>query len=432
MGTDNIDSTIEKLNQTALDGWEDVLTGDVLYYPLQAMPEIGQGSHGGNGLLHRLKWGLRILNRLMICQYRYHKTVSHGTLFLFSSSYGEREDHRRAFQTVVNLSGDGGYAMYNGETREWSFRKLKEFRRILKWNKTLKNAGICKTGTERGYLLLSMVKVYCDYKDAERFFGSCFKDIDILVSWCDIHPVDAFFTQKFQAMGKKTVDLMHGALSTAHNSWSVYGIKSDYFIADCKYTKDMLINNGYQGTVFVCGYPYGIEEPDMPDKEDREKIVGVIFAGEVMHQDNLAMCRGLAGLRDAGCEIIVKMHPSESAAAYGSDLDGIVSELYGTEISATDFLGKISHAVLAPSTVVYETIRNRIPFLFFADRLGYYKQFEMPAGLTADSETLPKKAELLLNGKLDHISEDLCDYYTAPGNVKENYKGVFREIGILK
>lgn len=428
---DYVNSIQKNLNRIIFKGCEDVLVGDALYYPIFFMQGILIQGRCFKNILRPIKWNLHIIKRILFNKYQYKKNKNSNSLFLFSSSYGDREDLRKTFSKVIGLSPESSFAIYDSNINSFSIWKLKYLGLFRKWNKLLRRKDVCSTGLERTFFLMSLVDFFCDYKDAERFFGKDFAGINILASFCDVHAVDSFFTQKFNAMNKKTVDFMHGAISAkGSNPWSVFGIKSSYFIADSEYTKNLLLENGYKGIVFTCGYPYSINERVYINAICNERVIGVILSGHVLHDENLILCRNLSFLKNMGYKIIAKLHPSEKKGDYPSECTSLFSEIYEKEITSSEFLDKISFAIISSSVVVYEAIYHRIPFIFYGDSINFYKAFDMPDEITAGVDMMEEKISEMLNGSYKTVYKSLIDYYCPKGVVKDNYLNAFKEIGI--
>ena len=420
----------EELNHISFRDCENILVGDVLYYPIFYINSKHKNRTWLINLLRLIKWYLCIVKRILLNKYQYKTSIKTNSLFLFSSSYGEREDLKKNFMKVKELVPKSAAAIYDLSVYSFSCWKLKYLSLFREWDLIIKDKKICNNRLERIYLLFNLINAYCDYKDAECFFGNDFAGINTLISFCDVHAVDSFFTQKFNAMNRNTVNLMHGSISDRRNSWTVFGIKSHFFIADSQFTKDLLIRNGYRGEIFVCGYPYNINKNKAINKTSNERIIGVILSARELHDENLGLCHSLSFLKGNDYKIIAKLHPNERKDDYESDCLSLFSEIYEKEITSSDFLNRISFAIISPSTVVYEAIYNKIPFVLYSDSLNIYKEYGMPDIITANIDEIEEKTINMLDGRYNYVYDLLTDYYIEKGSAKDNYIDAFEKIGI--
>lgn len=420
----------DKLNKMQFEGFEGVLAGDVLHYPVLSAIENEEHSSKVKSWLRYIKLSLEIASATFVSKYDIKKSAGSETLFLFSSSYGNRHDHRRTFFRLVELFPQSSYYIYDGKTRKINIPNIKYLKLLKSWKHDINNEFGSINSNVKKSILLSLLTVYIDYHNAEMAFGEGFSAFNNLVSWCDIHAVDSFFTQKFNDSGKNSIDLMHGSIGVNNNAWSVLGVKSKVFIADSKHTEDILRENGYTGRVLICGYPNSISETEDIDAPGEKMTIGAVLSGAGLHQDNIDLCRALEAIRDMGYTLEAKLHPSENAGNYSDKELALLSRVFGTEISSGEFLKRLKFAVISPSTVVYEAIKQEVRFLLYADSMDLYTQFDMPTELIATRETLKDKVMASLQGEYDHIYRSLSEYYSVKGNVKINYLKAFNEMGI--
>ncbi len=428
---------INELNRVDLPGFEDILVGDVLHYPINSMQEQLKG-----GILKRIikgfYWYYKILYRLsneFIISY--HPEESSSALFLFSSSYAGRDDLKKEYKTLTSL--------FPGSTRieaqkckvRWRLGKLIHLKTVLGWGRIIKKDNICDSIFERIYILRALSEVFSDYIDAKNSLGDDLLNYNVLVSWCDIHPVDSFFVQMFNKANKLTIDLMHGSISMGHNAWSVKGVKSQCFIADSLYTRDILSNNGYNGKIFVCGYPNAIGNDSTDNIKDTSKFVntgrkniGVIFSAASLHEDNISLCKCLQGLKKNGYSFFAKLHPTEKKEDYDIDVIELFDEIYEREITSIEFLKERGAAIIMPSTVIFQAISLGIPFIICKDSRGFCDEYGMPETIISEMGEIETKVIDMLDGKYNEQYTSMRTYYTAPGNVRDNYITIFNSLGI--
>ncbi len=417
----------QELNKTRFHNCDGVLVGDVLHYPLQGITENNYTYI--NRIIRLIWWYLSALKRSMMSGYIYDVQGKRDSIFLFSSAYSERIDHRRTFQQLTSLFPESSIIIHDRSIRQFSFRKLKLLPLICQWKKAITKSTQIKPWMAV-FVACKLFEIFCDYDDAKRVFGERFQGYNNLIVWCDVHPVDSFFVQKFNHLGRETIDLMHGSISDTYNAWTVKGVKSKYFIADSQFTHDMLVRNGYQGQILICGYPNqletykGIQQP-------AKKVCGVILSAAGVHETNVKLCENLSFVMDKGYKITGKLHPSETKENYPDKFFEKFETVYGTEITSASFLDQIRVALICPSTVVFEAVSHHVPFLFVADELGTYKAYHMPEDIIIHkADELPEKFSGMLTGEYNSIYQSLIQYYTADGDIKENYLNAFHQLGI--
>ena len=423
-----IDEIRKQINRMTFIGCEDVLVGDVLYYSI--LNVLGSGYSGWNQIAHLIWWTISSLKRMILNPYYYCLPDKSRSLFLFSSSYGDRLDLRASFQKLTELFPNSSVMMYDKKACTLTFRKFKVLKYCHTWKKEFKKIKGIKSW-QIGYLVNSLFMVFCDVEDAKNAFGNQFDGIDNLISWCDVHSTDSFLVQRFNKMGKRTIDLMHGSISDEKNTWSVHGIKSKVFIADCNYTRDMLIRNNYTGDIKVCGYPKDLGEDGFLHQKRDVKVCGVTLSANGMHQINLDLCKKLQLFDTNGYMLECKLHPTETRNMYSSDAFNPFSAVYGREISGTAFLKQIDAAIICPSTMIFEAIQSKIRFIVIKDEGGMWEAYHMPEELMVNgNEMLSDKYAKMIHGEYDHIYRSLQEEYCVSGNVRDNYLREFHQMGI--
>ncbi len=91
--------------------------------------------------------------------------------------------------------------------------------------------------------------------------------VRLLMTYCDVMPVDSYFTQKFNNDNKMTITLQHGTFNINNNSWGYLGSRSTYFLAESQAAKDTAIEAGYKGNMIVAGSPHHLGDSG----ENKEK-----------------------------------------------------------------------------------------------------------------------------------------------------------------
>ena len=425
----------ERFNNISLSGFEGVLVGDVLFFPINDLISNNIGETSVRNILKCLKWCFKIIYKMSFAFVEFRHYNSSNTLFVFSSSYADRTDHKKAFEKVIGLFPESSCAIAQTKPRKLLPQKLGYIRMVGEWEKSIKESFICKCYLERLFILKELVDVFSDYLEAKMFFAGNLMNFKNLVTWCDVHPVDSYFTQMFNINERNTVDLMHGSIGSGEK-WTVKGIKSKYFIADSKYTEDVLIRSGYDGVVYVCGFPYEIgdsinnEHLECNKKQEvlESRKIGVLLGAKGFHSENIELCNILRQLN--GFHLFVKLHPTETKDMYPSECMEAFEGLYEDEIDSSQFMDEVSCLITMPSTVVFLALRREKPFLLIKDKQGHYLDFGLKEPILTDSTDIENRIQDLLSNRFSEFISSLREYYVAAGNVSDNYVNAFRSLGV--
>ncbi len=421
-----------KLNNCSFTGVEEVLVGDALHYPLLGMDEKFYSANFFQKMIRCIKWSLIILGVSFIDKYDYEHIDGSNTLFLFSSSYGEREDMKACFYKVVDTIDRYSMAVYNGQKRV-VYTGIRDLYLFLKWKKELRAHSIAGSLYERMYILLNMVKPYHDYNCICNHFESEGIDFDNIVTWCDVHCVDSMFVQKFKNREKKTITLQHGFYSEINNNWTIKGIKSDYFFAENEFTADILKRNNYTGEIIVCGSVHNIGVHNKKiTSDDKFKKIGVILSGELLHDFNEEIIKKISLIEGIDkYDLYCKFHPTSILSTYSIEGDTKYKAVFGKDISGSKFLQDIDLAILCPSTMIYESLYQDVPFIVVEDPYEMYRDYCLPEEFLVKIEELDIfKIESIYGDIYKEKFMKIKDYYVTCGNIDKYYKNAFNTIGV--
>ena len=420
------DELQKKLNQIKLKKIEDIRCGDVLHYPILDIVDYLDTYISSKK--ERLKAVPRIIKNSCVDNYEFIMDGKADILFLFSNSSRGRDDHLKAFMNAQELYENRLTMKCTG--KQFTTVGLKILPLAVVWNRQMKE--VVQNFTIRSILIATLVQCCLDY---QIFIKKAHKDnlnIKALVSYCDVMPVDCFFTQKFNSHKKITVTLQHGTFIVKTNAWAYAGAKSKYFLAESPYTVDCAKRAGYKGITMPVGSPHQLEASlrEKPKSFKAEKLGLFLNSPMRPHEDNIQAINVLQEYcKKNNCKLLIKYHPANDQSIYEKIIDKEVSTTYGTDISAVEFGNMIDVAVVNASTVFNTMLSQWIPVLLF-ERKGYAPEmfFGVDELTFFNVEELKKKLHWILSDEFYERMDSYRNYFLCSGDLKTNYKNAFSEI----
>lgn len=426
MSNELVEKYRKKLNDVHLKGCENVLCGDVAYYTLWPKPPTKEP-------FIKIVWHLlRIFNMTFFSKYEFRINGNNpNVLCLFSSSYGERADLKRNFLKATNLIPERVDMLYSAKRSFLGFGFIKHLFKIISWNKQLKK--LMPELSLRFLIIRAIYKAFIDYELFKEYEKKHNLTISKLVSNCDVHAVDSFFTQKFNAKNLLTVTFQHGAICSSYNKWALEGIKSKYFICHNQFTVDEAKMTSFNKMIIPAGVLSYIDcSESNPRSKLKIKNIGIFLDGEILRENNIKQILFITKyFKNTDYNLLFKFHPVSNIESY-KDILPEKSEIYGKEISIVDFSKKIDLAIVCNSTVMIELLYDWIPVF----NIHFDNQ---EADVFKNSKYFRFRNEEELTHILNRIGtesfieelEQMRNYFCTDGDTKENYIKVFRQIGII-
>lgn len=412
----------DKLNSISFKKCIGIKVGDMLHYYIS---DKYSWKDGLSSVMHM------IVKTAFVRSYEFQHNGQPKTVCLFSNSYRGRTDHLQAFKNVSCLTENsvemvcGRYAV-----------KLGYFRYItlpLQWNNQMRR--IISHFGSRWKLVSILYQAYMDYVALQEESKKNHWDIQYLLTYCDVMPVDSFFTQRFKREEKTCVTLQHATYNIEKNSWAYTASMSDYFLAESTSALHEAERAGYHGNMIPVGAPRFVgqrqyEQPDM----FKTSIIGIVMnSPEQPREDNISMIMMLQRYCKAtNKKLKLKFHPANDPQEYEQYIDRSNTETYGREISAEQFGNMVDIAIVSASSVFVTMLRQWIPCYLFV-RKGHDPM------LYANADEFKFTNEDEFERKLQNINTDqsitamknMRDYLLAQGDSTENYKKALKMIGII-
>lgn len=361
-----------------------------------------------------------------------HKVIGNPTtVSLFSNSFSHRQDHRKPFESVTALVND--QIIITPSKRKLDLYNLKYAFLPIVWMFQLRKvAGSISLHTA---IVREMYKAFIDYTYITRTIKrGKYNSIVNFITYCDVTPVDTFCTQMFNKKGFNTVTLQHGSYYVKTNSFAYTGSRSKYFLAESPVALNDAIKCGYKGQVIAVGSPHQIDLPQNTVSErTNDSNIGIIMNGEsIPRNENIDMLIAVQEYcKSTGRKSFVKFHPGNNPKDYEHLIDPTITTTYGKEITIDDFGDLIDVAVVSRSTVFTTFLKERLPvFLFNSGRLGE-SEFPKTEFLEfSNAKELGEKIESMKTKEYADKLEKCCSLLFCEGDIRENYKKAFRQIGI--
>lgn len=414
----------KSINEICFYEFEGVRVGDVLHYHLV------DGALDGH--LLTAKGIFKIVRRIITHHYNYNLLGTPRTVFLFSESYGEREDQKRAFLNTVSLVENALIISYSGRKMGISWKKIKTIPYLFIWCKQMKDGCAELTFPQILFLCSILFSAFLDWEEFTDYEQENDIIIDNIVSWCDVQVVDSMFVQRFNQTRKgHSVSLQHGFLSNAGNLWALHGPHSQYYYVDSCYSRDTLLSNGYRGKVVVCGSPYRI------GSSVRERgfcsdvrVIGIFLCSEVIRECSEYILSFFDNFsKDSKYKYLIKFHPSSDLKTYNKDNYAFASKVYGKELTAEQFIDLIDVGIVFYSNTFIELLNARKAVLQFKEVCGKKAPFVGIDSISfRDFNSLQSLLSKIETGALEDIYVKMANYYCTLQEIDSNYKNAFENI----
>ncbi len=413
----------EKINALSFKGCEKILCGDALYYILMTDQTKLSGKE-------TIKYITRIFLRWCTQNNAYKVKGSPDTLFLFSHSYGDRQELKTNFEKVLKLVHN--FVYMHPSPRRIQIKKLRLLRLPFIWDRQL--AEIFRNRTQRYRMIYLLYCAYLDYYECCMFCKKHGIQLHKLVTNCDTHLTDSFFTQKFRnRKSAKTVTLQHGAFYARMDSWAYEKSHSDFCLVHGGYAMDEINKIPFFHTMIPAGLLSYIGWKEKPEPENYKAYrIGIFLdGGNFNYEHNVRLIQLMQQFkRKNNCRLYWKFHPTTNPADYEPHIR-YEQDVYSNDILLEDFLEKIDAGIVSNSTVMMELIKSWIPaFIYVDDKQEYdmYTKFDVCRFYNEDE--LEGIICSINSENMKNYMKKARDYYCTAGDTAANYRKAFRKLGI--
>lgn len=415
--------TLDDLNKLNVDEFKEIELGEMLYYTLPK--ELN------NRFI--VSTCIYILKKTLFYENDFYACGEPHTLFLFSNSYAYRKDLLETFDNVMQVSKNY-VRMLGMSSKKLHLSFFKHLSKLLIWNKQIKRN--IPSVLERIFILRQLYGIYIDYQEYKTFINQNKCNIDKLVTLCDVHAVDYFFTEKFNSCEYETITLQHGVFSSTANGRAYGKSKSKYFLANSQFAVDEAILSGHSmDGLYAAGLPSFVgRDIEKKNKSLCNEKLGAILEGEYCHDDNKLLISMLQDFcKKNNKELYIKLHPVSEKKAYDDVIDyDFVKAVYGKEKGILEFAELIDIAIIRNTTSLLELINKGIPcFIYVSEnqKMDVYKNVEM-LRFSSENELKTYLDNVVLDSFLEEFKE-MKKYFGDGDLAGENYRKIFKELGVL-
>ena len=417
-----------KLNSVKLYGCDNVKCGDVLYYPLILRKSLIIT------WLEYLKLLFRIIIALLYTSYNITSIGKPNSIFLISRTT-KRKDLALNFFKAISFLQNRLDCIHSNKKRIICFSSFSYIPYLILWEKSLKK--VIPDFKLRLFIIKSLFEIFIDYNYIMNQIKRLNIKVTNLITLCDVHATDSFFVQKFNSENIRTITLQHGTYSSQINNWVFRGSHSKvcFYIGQFTVDEAQKVINIDDKTIMKVG-PMSYINYITYNKPNvlYNKKIGLILDGEIIRKDNIAMLTFIEKFcKKHKLQVIAKFHPTSNVQTYKEYLDSnTFREVYSNDISLLDFFKKVDVVIVGISTVFMESLLSWKPTFIYYNKnqiFNYYKNVTNKVKFETE-EQLEKLLEHIKTPEFIGELEYLRNYMCASGDIKENYKKAFNQLGI--
>lgn len=307
-----------------------------------------------------------ILLKMLLCpilkdDYKlYENSKDINILFLWGSSYMERQDHYEKFKKVMSCCNN--YSLLKDE-RGINFKNLFGIWRVFVWLWKYRKADI--NSNLKKYIVFLMYDQYCKLNKIKKIVDLS-KNIKLGVCWCDVHLSDYLFVKYLQQKGIKTATLQHGMFDPDEYLYKLAYINSpsDYFLCWNKLTKNIAHKLGCDiNKYIVTGAPQFIDSCNYSNCTiTNNGFFGVALSSYLDEYDNIQLLNNADEIvKKYNLKCLVRLHPSLEKEEYSKYFvnDNIIVD---NEKNFELYMNKCDFLLIANSGIYFNIIKNMKPF----------------------------------------------------------------------
>lgn len=414
--------TEQRLNRIRLKGCEGIRIGDTLHYCLKTKCQKK---------FRKKDFVISMYSILKYAVLKKYRLKPHGTaetMFLFSDSYANRADHRASFKKTAAVVRNRVDVIVSVKRIE--LNDLFSVWICFVWMMQLKN--IIPDFNQRLYYVSELYHAYADDRYIKRQLAKKNLKIKTLVTFCDVHLIDSFITQRMKRTGVCTVTLQHGVVM---DPWSVQHTKSDYYLAQSQFTIDTARKVGARAAdrMIPAGLMMYADKKTIPPAPEGSaiKTIGLFLDDERdgMRKINIEMIKiASAYCKENGKKLLFRFHPFTDIGSYEKYMD---AGMCRNEVTLDRFIGMIDAGIVHDSTVLLECLYVWKPMIMYDKKsilLKYCGNNDILKFHTL--EELWDRIKQLENGSVKEMIGKDREYFCTNGPVYQKYQEVFRKIGV--
>jgi hypothetical protein len=359
---------------------------------------------------------------ILKCGYKLTTQLHPKYLFCFTNSYGTRKDHLSLFEKVRSLTT--GNANINSHYHiRFNIKRVISIFYLFVWIYQTRSTNL--SFKIRWHFCNAILLAYMDSNEILSMLSDILSNLRLVVTYCDVHPIDYLLVYRFKHIGIPTATVEHGNFTAG---WLFGNSHSDYFLVHGPFAREQAIKSGLKAdNVIPVGMMQHIHENIRHHERPRSAVFGIFLNNVVYEKDNsiiLGHANKLA--KTFNLKYLVRYHPSLNRSNYISILDtSCLSDIDGNKGSIADFAGKIIFAIVGTSTVFIELLRIAVPVFRYPNEDDFYPSitefnFRSYQELEVLYSTLQKEEEHFRE-RIMRTNEMLC----PTGDAAPRYRAFF-------
>lgn len=297
------------------------------------------------------------------------------------------------------------------------------------WKKTI--TSLYSDNKISHFLTLHLLKAYIELEKLKSIVDNW--NDSIIVTFCDVHPVDAIVTQYVNRNGGTTVTLQHGHFNAKDRGWVFNQSLSDYFLlhGECakmealesEHKKDGLIPVGMMNFI-------GINRKKA-DFDVNNKCFALILNGPGAMEDNEEFIRCANKFAKAhNMTYILRGHPAIALETYESIInDDYLERISNKQETIENLLQKVQFVMVGNSTVFIESLYlGKLTLRYVGKSQDIYEKIKWCVFHNMDELNKLYERSIADVDGLKRKINDTTKWLCSDGNIGENYRKVFEDI----
>lgn len=325
-------------------------------------------------LLYRddIKYKIALIIRSLITKFKFKYKKNNNPIFLM---YAFKDANRKDFDYITDK-----FCELSGSDKFYVRIEYSKFIRIIKIS-CIKN--YYKKLKKIEYISFLDKILICSliarYDELREIFEVKVNEFDVIVTFCDAHPIDNLLAQIANNREKVTATLQHGQYKVISKGNEIADVElylnfiSNYLFAWGQKTVDEFSKIGIDpkrilkvGALKEFSYNKFIER-ELRDKENG--IFGVILDADQYMESNIELIK-LANkiAKEYKIKYVVRLHPRNNLKKYKRYLlDNFVNEII-EGVSNIEYVSKVDFSIIHLAGVYIELLSMNVPFFILEDK----------------------------------------------------------------
>lgn len=345
------------------------------------------------------------------------------TLFFCGTGYMDRADQIKSLESVANL-GPGYYlkAIYGNNVVH-----VVKLWRIFLWYYRIKN--VCASSNLKWYISLLLYQSELLINDMIKLIEGI--DVNLLITWCDVHRDDYLITKIFKNMNITTATLQHGHYGIHSDSGRLCFLnsESDFFLCMNYYTYELAMKLKLSKSKYIItGFAEDLERRKniikIEGKSGIYKSCGIALSSTSLVEENFVLLKCADILwKKYKIKSYVRPHPNCQIDMLKKEIDDSYIFITDSRADLDKFICGKDIMLVASTTVYISSLIYKLPTLRYAkDRCNDLYE-GITSGVFYDLNGFEEKIDFILAHKEDFMNKQNEDRKKLffDGDVKAQY-----------